>query len=144
MLRAAARLHRDHARHAVGEVLEELRPRQLQIHDLAGLHVDPVQLEHPLRRIHPDDGSASLHSGPSGLPVKSLLFPLGTLMPPAREGPPQPSGRRTSGGGRRPSHLPFPSEELGRALRQDPVNTLRVQGQRHSHLRRRYKLQRCR
>ena len=95
---------------------------------------------HPLRRIHPDDGSASLHSGPSGLPVKSFLFPLGTLMPSAREGPPQPSGRRTSGGGRRPSHLPFPSEGLGRAFGHDPANTLRVQGNRHPNLRRRYKL----
>ena len=88
--RPAARLHRDHARHAIGEVLQELRPGQLQIHDLAGLHIDPVQLEHALRRIHPDDGSASLHLGPSGLPVKSLLFHLGTLMPSAREGPLSP------------------------------------------------------
>ena len=30
---------------------------------------------------------ASLHLGPSGLPVKSSLFPIGTLMPSAREGP---------------------------------------------------------
>ena len=38
--------------------------------------------------------------------------------------------------------MPFPFEELGRALRQDPANTLRVQGQRHPNLRRSYKLRR--
>ena len=104
MLRPAARLHRDHARHAVGEVLQELRPRQLQVLDLAGLHIDPVQLEHTLRRIHPDDGSVSLHLGPSGLPVKSSLFHLGTLMPSAREGPLTPRALEHQGG-RRPSHF---------------------------------------
>ena len=96
MLCAAARLHRDQTRHAVGEVLQKLRPRQLQVHDLASLRIDPMQLKHSFRRIDADNGSASLHLGPSGLPAKSLLFPLGTLMPSAREGPPQPSRRPTS------------------------------------------------
>ena len=58
-----------------------------------------VNVTMPLRRIHADDRSVSLHLGPSGLPVKSSLFPLGTLMPSAREGPPQPSRRPTSGVG---------------------------------------------
>ena len=44
-------------------------------------------------RFHANDSSVSLHLGPSGLPVKSLLFPLGTLMPSAREGPPDPPAR---------------------------------------------------
>jgi len=57
VLRAAARLHRDHAGRAVGEVIQELRPGQPQIHDLARLHTDPVQLEHSLCRIHSDHGS---------------------------------------------------------------------------------------
>ena len=91
MLRAAAGLHRDQARHAIGEMFQKLRPHQPQVDDLARLHIDPMQLKHPLRRIHADDRSVSLHLGPSGLPVKSSLFPLGTLMPSAREGPPQPS-----------------------------------------------------
>ena len=105
MLRAAAGLHRDQARRAIGEMFQKLRPHQPQVDDLARLHIDPMQLEHPLRRIHADDRSASLHLGPSGLPVKSSLFPLGTLMPSAREGPPQPSRRSTSGSGRRPFHF---------------------------------------
>ena len=45
---------------------------------------------------------------------------------------------------RHPLSLPFPSEGLGRAFRQDPADTLRVQGQRHPNLPHRYKLQRCR
>ena len=94
MLRAAARLHPDQARRAIGKVLQELCPCQLQTHDLARLHIDPVQLKHPSRRIHADDRSASLHLGPSGLPVKSSLFQLGTLMPSARKGPPPPSAVR--------------------------------------------------
>ena len=99
MLRAAAGLHRDQARRAIGEMFQKLRPHQPQVDDLARLHIDPMQLKHPLRRIHADDRSVSLHLGPSGLPVKSSLFPLGTLMPSAREGPPQPSRRPTSGVG---------------------------------------------
>ena len=75
----------------VGEMLEELRAPQLQVHDLAGLPINPVQLEHAPCRIHTDHGSVSLHLGPSGLPAKSLLFPSGTSMPSAREGPTLPS-----------------------------------------------------
>ena len=60
-------------------------------------HVHPVQLKHPLRRIHTQDRSVSLHLGSSGLPAKRLLFPLGTLVPSARECPAQPSRRPTSG-----------------------------------------------
>ena len=63
----------------------------------------PVQLEHPFRRIDPDDRSASLHLGPSGLPVKSLLFPTGTLMPSAREGPPNLPALKHQGG----ASIPF-------------------------------------
>ena len=48
VLRAAARLHRDQARRAIDEVFQELRPRQPQVHNLARLHIDPVQLKHPL------------------------------------------------------------------------------------------------
>ena len=43
------------------------------------------------------DRSVSLHLGSSDLPAKSLLFPLGILMPSAREGPPHSSRRPTSG-----------------------------------------------
>ena len=46
LLSAAARLLPDHAGRAVGEVLEELLPCQLQVHDFARLHINPVQLEH--------------------------------------------------------------------------------------------------
>ena len=74
MLRASARLHRDNAGSVVGEVLQELRPRQLHFHDLACLHVDPVQLENALCGIHTNYGFVNLHLGPSGLPVNSLLF----------------------------------------------------------------------
>ena len=111
MLCAAARLHRDQTRHAVGEVLQKLRPRQLQVHDLAGLHIDPMQLEHPLRRIHADNSSTSLHLGPSGLPGKTRCFPLGTLMPSAREGPPlSPPVFRHQG---REAPIPFPPSDGG-------------------------------
>ena len=75
MLQAAARLHRDQARYAVGEVLQEPRPCQLEIHDLARLQVDPVQLENPLRRIHAYDRSANQRSDratPWG-PVTAIL-----------------------------------------------------------------------
>ena len=64
------------------EVLQEPCPRQLQLHDLTRIHIVPVQVKHPLRRIHADDRSVSLHLSPSGLPVKSSLFLPGTLMPP--------------------------------------------------------------
>ena len=89
-------------------MFQKLRPHQPQVDDLARLHIDPMQLEHPLRRIHADHRSVSLHLGPSCLPVKSSLFQTGTLMPSAREGPTQPSRLPVSGGGRRPFH--FPSE----------------------------------
>ena len=39
----AARLHRDQAGRTDGEVLQELRPCQLQVHDLARFHIDPTQ-----------------------------------------------------------------------------------------------------
>ena len=98
MLRAAAGLHRDQARRAIGEMFQKLRPHQPQVDDLARLHIDPMQLEYPLRRIHADDRFVSLHLGPSCLPVKSSLFQLGTLMPSAGEGPPQPSRLPGMGG----------------------------------------------
>ena len=112
MLGPAARLHRHQAERAVGEVLEELRPCQSQVDDLTRFRVHPVELKHPLRRIDANDRSASLHLGPSGLPVKSLLFHLGTLMPSAREGPTQPSRLRTSGVGGVHSISPSPSCQL--------------------------------
>ena len=60
MLRATAGLHRDQARRAIGEMFHKLRPHQPQIDDLARLHIDPMQLEHPLRCIHADDRSVSV------------------------------------------------------------------------------------
>ena len=63
VLCAAARFHRDQAGRAVGEVLQELRPCRF-IHDLARFHIDPMQLEHPLRRIHADDRSLVFISDP--------------------------------------------------------------------------------
>ena len=122
MVRAAAGLHRDQARRAIGEMFQKLRPHQPQVDDLARLHIDPMQLEHPLRRIHADDRSISLHLGPSGLPVKSSLFPLGTLMPSAREGPTQPSRLPVSGGGRRPFH--FPREHRQKLHSTNPLERL--------------------
>ena len=41
----------------IGEVLQELRPRQPHIHELARLQLDPAQLKYSLRDIHADDGS---------------------------------------------------------------------------------------
>ena len=62
VLRAAACLHTDQAWCPIGEMLHELRPRQPQVHDLARLHVDPVQLKHPFCRIHADNRPvSSLH-----------------------------------------------------------------------------------
>ena len=76
VLRAAAGLHADQARRAISEVLHELRPCQPQAHELARLHLDPVQLEYPFRNIHSDDGFCALHAAPLRLPGKTLRPPL--------------------------------------------------------------------
>jgi hypothetical protein len=89
VLRAAAGFHANQARLPVGEVLEELLALELQAHDFSGLLIDPVQLKHPLGDINADYVFATIHFGPSGLPVKiSVSSTLGTPMPSAREGPP--------------------------------------------------------
>lgn len=60
VLRAAVRIHRNQARSTIGEVIEELRPPQLQGHALSRLQLDPVELKRAFRRIHPDDRFAIL------------------------------------------------------------------------------------
>ena len=54
--------------------------------------------------------------------MKSSLFPLGTLMPSAREGPTQPSRLPVSGGGRRPFH--FPREHRQKLHSTNPLERL--------------------
>ena len=77
VLRAAAGLHPHQAGRPIGEMLQELRPCQPLVCDLTGLHVDPVQLKHPLCDIHADDRSATLHVWTLRLPGKtSRLSPL--------------------------------------------------------------------
>ena len=89
VLRAAASLHADQPRLPVGKVFEKLLALELQAHDLSALHVDPVQLEYSLGDIEAHYCFATIHSGPSGLPVKIFISStLGTSMPSAREGPP--------------------------------------------------------
>ncbi len=75
VLRAAAGLHSDQARRVIGEVLQELRPRQPHVHELARLQFDPAQLKHSLRDIHADDGSGNLHLGPFGCLGRPCVFP---------------------------------------------------------------------
>ena len=109
VLRTAAGLHANHARRPIREMLEELRPAQPLVHHLPGCRVDPVQLEHPLRCIHADDRSDSLHPGPSRFARKDrCVFPLGTLMPSARGGPPQPPPTVTRG----EASIPFSTNML--------------------------------
>ena len=82
VLRAPARLHTDQARRPVGKVLQELLALELHTHGFAGLRVEPVQLKNPLGNVNADDRFASIHLGPSGLPVKICVSsPLGTSMP---------------------------------------------------------------
>jgi hypothetical protein len=89
VLRAATGFHANQALLPVGEVLEELLALELQTHDFSGLLVDPVQLKHPFGDIYADYVFATIHFGPSGLPVKIFVSStFGTLMPSAREGPP--------------------------------------------------------
>ena len=56
-------------------MLQKLPPGQPQAHELARLRLDPVQLEHPFRNIPSDDGSVTLHLGPSGCPGRPCAFP---------------------------------------------------------------------
>jgi len=89
VLRTAARFHTDQAGRPIGKVLQKLLALELHTHDLSGLLFNPVQLKHPLRRIHANYCFANIHVGPSGLPVKNFdSSTLGTSMPSAREGPP--------------------------------------------------------
>ena len=105
MLRAAARLHRDQARYAVGEVIQEPRPCQLQIHDLARLQVDPVQLEHSLRRIHAYDRSANRPSRTLRWPGKTPNLPLQHLDAVGPRGSTSALSTFHIRGGRRPFHF---------------------------------------
>ncbi len=50
------------------------------------ISTNPVQPENTSCCSNTDDRSVSLHLRTSGLPVKRLLFPMGTLRPSAREG----------------------------------------------------------
>ena len=132
VLCAAARFHRDQAGRAVGEVLQELCPCQLQVHDLARFHIDPMQLEHPLRRIHADDRSVSLHLGPSGLPVKSSLF---TTWHFDAVGPRGSTSTLTSAnirGGRRPFH--FPKEHRQKLHSTNPIERLHAEVKRRTNV----------
>ena len=67
--------------------------------------VDPVQLEHSLRRIHAYDRSANRHLAPSVGLGRLRIFPFSTLMPSAHEGPPGPLAPLDIGSGRRPFHF---------------------------------------
>ena len=70
----------------------------------ATTRVDPVQLEHPLRCIHADDRSDSLHPGPSRFAWEDRCVapPWALMMPSARGGPPRPHRRSLEG--KRPFH----------------------------------------
>ena len=77
VLRTAASFHANQTRPPGRKVRQKLLALELQTHDLSSLLVNPVQLKNSLRRIHTNDCFASIHLGPSGLPVKISFFHFG-------------------------------------------------------------------
>jgi hypothetical protein len=116
VLGTAAGSHANETRGPVGKVFEELLTPKLQVHDFSGLPIDPVQLKYPFGDINAHYVFATIHFGPSGLPVKiPVSSTLGALMPSAREGPPSthPHRRTLHTAGRRRS-LSTKDDQRGR------------------------------
>jgi len=63
-------LHANQVLLAVGKVRQQHITLELQAHNLACVHINPVQPKHALGDIDSDNSFANIHVGPSGLPVE--------------------------------------------------------------------------
>jgi hypothetical protein len=61
----------------VRRLFEEFLAFELQAHDFSRFHVDRVQLKYSFGDINADYVFATIHLGPSGLPVKISFFHFG-------------------------------------------------------------------
>ena len=104
VLCAAARFHRDQARRAVGEVLQKLRPCQLQAHKFARHDFNPRQLKHRFAVSAPTTALLVFILDPPVCLGRACSSHLALWMPSA------------SGGGRRPYHFPSSPERTPRAF----------------------------